>query len=177
MSFIGNSLQLQSLMFIHSTWPGPPQNPNTFSGKREPMFVKRFSKLLLRLYTHFPKIFHDFYPIFYPFDPCFGILLGRGSKWDQIYRFLFCKIHPFGRHIPMFLIMWSSSPSALVGAPKYLWFHFMVWIVMRISQPIYDKNVGKGHLFENSYVKSPPPTQVVGPWFWTRYEIWYKCTG
>ena len=39
----------------------------------------------------------------------------------------------------------------------------MACIVMRILQPNYEKSVGKGHLFENSYVKSPS-TQVVGPW-------------
>ena len=28
---------------------------------------------------------------------------------------------------------------------------------MRISRPNYEKSVEKGHLFENSYVKLPPP--------------------
>ena len=92
---------------------------------------------------------------------------GRGVKMGPTFTdFFVCKIyiiiwtsHPHVSYI------WSPSPSALVGAPKYFWFHqFMACIVMRISWPNYEKSVEKGHLFENSYAKSPPPpTQVVGP--------------
>ena len=107
-------------------------------------------------YTHFPKIFHDFYQIFYPFDPCFGILLGGGQNGTNLHRFFCVKSTHLNVTSPCILHISNSSPSALVGAPKYFWFHqFMACIVMRISQPNYEKVVGKGHLFEKAYVKSP----------------------
>ena len=91
---------------------------------------------------------------------------GRGVKIGPTFTdFFVCKIHIiiWTSH-PRVSYIWSPSPSALVGAPKYFWFHqFMACIVMRISRPNYEKSVEKGHLYENSYVKSPPPTQVVGP--------------
>ena len=91
---------------------------------------------------------------------------GRGVKIGPTFTdFFVCKIHIiiWTSH-PHVSYIWSPSPSALVGAPKYFWFHqFMACIVMRISRPNYEKSVEKGHLFENSYVKFPPPTQVVGP--------------
>ena len=114
----------------------------------------------------------DFYPIFYPFDPCFGILLGGaggGVKMGPTFADFLCKIHHLDVTSPWILHrpMWSSSPSALVGAPKYFWFHqFMACIVMRISQPNYEKSVGNGAPFWNGICEVPPPsssTQVVGP--------------
>ena len=92
---------------------------------------------------------------------------GRGVKIGPTFTdFFVCKIHIIiWTSQPHVSYIWSPSPSVLVGAPKYFWFHqFMACIVMRISRPNYEKSVEKGHLFENSYVKSPPPpTQVVGP--------------
>ena len=41
---------------------------------------------------------HVFYPILYEFNPHFGIF---GVEMRPTYTDFLCKIHPFGRHIPV----------------------------------------------------------------------------
>ena len=90
---------------------------------------------------------------------------GRGVKIGPTFtNFFVCKIHIiiWTSH-PHVSYIWSPSPSALVGAPKYFWFHqFMACIVMRIPRPNYEKSVEKGHPFWKFICEVPPPTQVVG---------------
>ena len=135
--------------------PGPPQSQE----KGNPCLLSDFP----RFCSDFIPIFQRFKPNFLPIWPIFRDSFGRGSKWDQpLPTFCVTSTHldvtsPCILHYVKFL-----PPSAL-GAPKYFWFHqFMACIVMRISQPNYEKSVGKGHLFEQAYVKFLPlSTQVV----------------
>ena len=91
--------------------PGPSQNPNTFSGKREPMFVKRFSKLLLRFYTpSFSKDFPWFLPSFLPIWPMFRDYFGAGVKMGPTFTDFLYEIHPFGRHIAVYLTFVKFLP-------------------------------------------------------------------
>ena len=146
--------------------PGPPQNPYTFSGKREPMFVIKaiFLAFAQTLYP-FSKDFPWFKPNFLPIWPMFRDSFWRGVKMGPTFTDFLFKIHPFGRHISMYLTYVKFLPlgtcrgtqifliSSIYGMYRYENFATELW-----------KKCWKGAPFWTGICEVPPPsTQVVGP--------------
>ena len=65
-----------------------------------------------------------FYPIFYKFDPYFGIFIlffeVEGVKMGLMFTDFLCKIDPLGQHIPVYLthVKFLHPGHIVVGAPK-----------------------------------------------------------
>ena len=154
-------------MFIHSTWRYAARTstePLHILRKKgtsgEHMFVIKaiFLAFAQTLYP-FSKDFPWFKPNFLPIWPMSRDSFWRGVRMGPTFTDFLFKIHPFGRHIPMYLTYVKFLPlgtcrgtqifliSSIYGMHRY----------MRISQPNYEKGVGKGHLFEQAYVKFLPP--------------------
>ena len=139
--------------------------------KGNPCLLSNFPSFCSDLYL-FSK---DFYPIFYPFDPCFGILLGRGSKWDQPLPIFCVKSTHLGvtSGIPMHLTYVKFLPlgtckgtqvfliSSIYGMHRYENFATKLW-----------KKCWKGaHFWKGIFeVPRPPDTScrpLVEPkWLW-----------
>ena len=131
--FIARPLSvLCNLWFVIMMWgpdlppPGPPRNPNPFSGKKRTHVCWAILLAFAQANTYFPK----FSPWFCTrFSTNLTHVLGFfwwGSKLDPCLQIFLCKIHPFGRHISVYL-MWEvpPPPALVVGVPKsdfiYLW--------------------------------------------------------
>ena len=156
--------------------PGPLQNPYTFSGKREPMFVIKaiFLAFAQTLYP-FSKDFPWFKPNFLPIWPMFRDSFWRGVKMGPTFTDFLFKIHPFGRHIPMYLTYVKFLPLGTCikkGHPNIsdfinLW-HASLWEFRNRTM----KKVLERGTFLNRHMWSSSPLDTscrplgAPKWFW-----------